>query len=214
MTVQEMLYLMGTLGIGESPAIQTDESTDLKYLNLANTILYRETASVNDDILITEEAQNNGDDFLFLENKSFIIIAVYCLPNPKPLDKVSSTKFFRLTTPGGESGLPRIFYKKKNKITYYPFQENVIYNFKILHAPSITPITTTTDEDDIPYPEEYHQTLVDGGLYYKFSQEGGFRSSSAKDQAEKRWEKSIKDLYNYFNGSNSIYKDLSTYRNL
>ena len=203
MKIKDMIYSMKVLGIGEVHDDETTEKIALIYLNLAHNQLYRETANLNDDVLEEETITSVANQSYFnLSRKPFLISELYRQGYDYELEGLSSRDFRKYKRINRTYGNPIIYNRKGRTINFFPIISDVPYTFDILFAPEITPLAMNTEEDDIPYPIEYHGVLVDGALYYLFQDESGFKNISKENESLKRWDKGRMDLVSYFYGYN------------
>lgn len=198
MKISEMIDLMGILGIGEVNSAE-EKATALKYLNLANAELYVRSFACNYNLFKKISTTS-------IPNQSYIELPVtpnniyrVLLPTlkialkPKTLLELSDLSFQR-----SPEGRPEFFAWSKKVIDFYPLQTGVAYPIDIVFQKSMEPLTEVTNEDDIPYPLQYHQLLVDGGLYWLSQSEGGFKSSQKIIDASNRWKIGKDDVATYF----------------
>lgn len=212
MNAKEMIAAMRTLGIGEVYTDDEVERISLVYLNLANEQLYRETANINDDIVIDETLISiPGRSFVSLVTNPFLICEVYRSGYKQEIEGLSRSKFNGYIRRNELVGDPVIYYRKKNIINFYPIMPEIPYTFYVSHAPEITKITLATSESQIPYPVEYHSVLVDGALYYLFQDESGFKNIVKENEAKIRWIDGKASLQSYLFGSDK--QSVNTFQN-
>ena len=82
----------------------------------------------------------------------------------------------------------------------------------VWYTPQPSLLTENTDESEIPYPPAYHPVLVDGGLYYLFQQEGGFKNTTKENEALIRWQNGKTRLLSYLYTSSGEF--LPTFSNV
>ena len=206
MNVSDMINVMKTLGIGQ---VYSDDETNqifLTFLNLANDQLYSETANINSGIFVIDPliTSNINENSIELSEIPFSISKVYPIGKTKELKGKSVLDFsdyqFENTSPGDP-----IFYTNIGKdISFWPFVNDISYNFKVIYTPERSELILETPESEIPYPVSYHRVLVDGALYYLFQDESGFKNPRKENAAMERWDKGRADLKSYFYGSNNM----------
>lgn len=212
MNVPQMLELMGTLGVGEGANVIPND-VYIQYLNIANLELYTKTANFNDDILEEFLGQNTaGSNFFDLPIVPHLITNVLPTGQKNPLVKRSRVRFDTYVYENPNSQIQPYIYKRvKNRLTFYPYNLNIVYPMNVYYAPPPAWLTINTQEQDIPYPIAYHKVLVDGALHYLFAGEGGFRSTKNQDRADADYAKGTKSLIAYLQGSNAHH--MGTFRN-
>lgn len=213
MNVAEMMSLMRTLGIGASYEDDYSKKTALKYLNLANDEIYRETAGLNSDILTNDILNSTlGNSSVTLAQTPFLIAEVFVQGQSNSLTGMSALAFAKYQFEHSNFvGNPLIYYKKANTINFFPIQSTLTYNLSIWYAPERTVLEENTTEADIPYPLSYHSVLVDCALYYLFQDESGFRNQQKENEALRRATKTKNDLISYFKSANR--QIISTFSN-
>ena len=212
MNVSDMLALMATLGIGEGTAVDEPNQIALQYLNLAHDQLYRETASLNANLLIKETLNNIANQAsITLAQTPFIIANILVQGETKPLAQTSLFDFVQFQSENPYSSTPSIYALQKRLINFYPIQADTVYSFDTWYLPERTPLMQYTLEADIPYPLSYQSVLVDGALYYLFQDESGFKNPQKELEAMKRWNKGRADLLSYLQGVNQL--KISTFSN-
>jgi hypothetical protein len=212
MNVQQMIELMGTLGVGEGSNV-VPENIYLQYLNVANLDLYTSTANFNDDILIFEDHQNVlGINSIDLEFMPYIINQVLVNGQKDPLFHTSLVRYNTIVfqNPNPQT-IPNIYTKQNYSLYFYPFNQGTVYSLNTTYSKQPEPLTLETQESEIPYPIAYHNVLVDKALCYLFDGEGGFRSTKNQDRAARNYEIGYKKLIAYLQGSNA--HRMATFRN-
>ena len=206
MLVSEIIDLMGHLSIGRDNVSADEEKIFLKYINLAHFELYQRTAGLNADLL-TKQTIASVDDTLTLTTAPFLISSVIDTKNRIILKKVSIFEGVESQLYAYES-IPGQYYCQKNILHLVP-SPKVPLSFDVWFVPQPAPLASSTFEADIPYPVAFQSSLADGGLYYLFQEEGGFKNSQKASEAQSRWlaAKSSLNAYLYNTGGNN----LSTY---
>jgi hypothetical protein len=179
-------------------------SLHLKYLNIAYGELYRETALINEGVSsffvfkdLYEEA--NG---IALEEDVMMVTSVFDMSTKKEL--VKQTKANALKAYEGRSG-PLHAFSAVSKASLlddkFPFQFQVFLypvpadaHVLITWIKKIIPLQEDTKSFELPYPADFHSILVDGGLWYVFQEEGGFKDSLKAKESKRRWEKGKQTL--------------------
>lgn len=202
MNVVDIISLMRTQGIGENFNDAELQKRYLLYLNLAHDELYTETAEVNSDVQKLVTLSNvAGQNFITLPEEASTVVLMLQPGKQKGLEFKTYSNFVLYKSKGPSYGDPMIAFRQKKKIMFYPYVGNAVLNFDVIYAPERTPLTINTIESQIPYPTAYHRILADGGLYYVFQDEGGFRSPEKESKAELRWRSGIQKLITYFTGT-------------
>ena len=205
MRIAELLELMGHLSIGNDNITPTEQAIFLQYLNLAHLELYQETANFNQDLLIKEElACEEGATSVKLSRTPYLISAVY--RGNSPLSRLSIGE----DTNRGVSSVSA-YSVRKDTIHFVSSQTSAV-PITVWYVPQPSPLTEATDEADIPYPIAYHPVLADGGLYYLFQEEGGFKNTQKELEAKKRWEIGKSRLLSYLYSSSG--QTFSTFSNV
>jgi hypothetical protein len=197
MQVSDILLLMGTLSVGNDNVTAGEKAVFLQYLNLANLELFRETASLNQDIFQEERLTfESGGQTKDLSGLPFTIQSVFDTTAKNILEPVSVMDLTLDERTSTTTGTPGKYSIQKKTVTLYPTpkMETLISVFLIGQPATLA---ENTQEDDIPYPPAFHDVLVDGALYYLFQQEGGFKSTSKELESRERWEKGKSRLLSY-----------------
>ena len=206
MNISDMIDIMRTLGIGEVYNDDTSQEIALRFLNLANDELYRETANINPNILTIDIIESfENESFFVLNSIPFSISKVYRIGSTVPLRGLSILEFNTYTIENPNPGDPAVYCVKGDVVSFWPFSPDVTYTFNTSYPVERTLLDITTIEADIPYPISYQSVLVDGGLYYLFQDEGGFKNPIKENEALRRWQKGKTDLKSYFYGSNKQF---------
>ena len=204
MNVSEMLSTMQNLGIGD---VYRDSDTNrilLNFLNLAHDELYRETASFNiNNFFIDTITSIANTTSIQLTKIPFLISNVFPVGFYVPgnelegMDFIDFTKYtIRFTNPG----VPLVYSNVGQELNFYPISPGIQYTFKIFYPPERTRLEINTPESAIPYPLSYHGVLVDGGLYYLFQDESGFKNTLKENEALRRWKSGKANLIAYLKG--------------
>lgn len=212
MNVADIINLMGSLSLESDNVSDGEKAIFLQYLNLVHLDLYAATANFNSDILVRENLANQQDsNEITLSETPFIINKVYI---PGTFTKLNPKSLFTLIEEDpdlSKTGEPTDYWAKKNVINFYPAQTKII-NTVIWYAPMSQPFTLNTQEDEIPYPVQYHNILADGALYYVFQDASGFKNPLKEEEAKMRWQKGKSRLLSYFYDGLDIPVD--TYSNV
>lgn len=211
MQIIDMLENMALLSVGPDSLTTKTKSIFLKYLNIANREIYGKTSSINPDIVINETIQvplNNST--VDVDKEIFSIYNIYVKDKRNPLFLKPYMDFIAYKKRGFfNQSDPEICSFRKKTVFIYPIKTNVQYELDIFYTAHCTPLTEATAEEDIPYPKTYHDVLVDGALYYLFSDEEGFKSVRNKLEAKERKEERLKSLISYLNSNQN--QNISTY---
>lgn len=212
MTVDKMISLMRTLGIGEVFNDNDSKRIALDYLNLANDELYRETANVNSKIFEkSTKTSVAGETSITLDSEPFSVIKVLSLASKRFLQPRSVIDFDTYMVQNTYFGYPRIYSNLGAIVNFYPIVAGTAYTFDIWSSKKRTLIDETMPESEIPYPSEYHGILVDGALYYMFHDEAGFKNTAKENESLRRWLNGKVNLTSYLYGSGRQY--ISTFEN-
>jgi hypothetical protein len=211
MQVSDLLGLMANLSVGLDNTTPTERAIFLQYLNLAHFELYQETASFNQDLIIQEEhdTQEDNKNLIKLNNLPYTMNTVYDLTHKKVLERVSRIDLLGEDPGLTATGYPQKYLIRKQYLELYPVQTDVT-QVSIWYIPQPTLLKENTEESDIPYPPAYHPVLVDGGLYYLFQEEGGFKNTTKENDARARWLAGKKMLLSYL--YNSSGQSISTFQ--
>jgi len=204
---------MKTLGIGNVLGDTDSEAIALQYLNLAHEELYSETANINCQNFINDSSLVSipNQSYVTLSFNPFTVLKVFPIGHSFPLEPKSILELEEYKFLNPSSGNPQFFNNIGKTLNFYPIISTSIYTFSSWYSPERTLLDANTPETDIPYPLSYQRLLVDGGLYYLFQDESGFKNPKKEDQALRRWESGKMNLKSYFYGSNKQL--ISTFRN-
>jgi len=211
MDVPALLTLMGNLSLGNDNITPGERTIFLQYLNLAHLELYQVTANFNQDLLIRENLANEQDsNKVTLSKMPYVVSSVYDVTRKNKLTRRSLADVLEDDPDFSQKGLPCHYFIQKNGVYFIPAQIAVT-PVVVWYAPQPSMLTEEMPEQDIPYPLAYHPVLADGGLYYLFQQEGGFKNTQKEDEANKRWETGKTRLLSYLYTSSGEF--LSTFSN-
>lgn len=214
MNIQDMIVLMGNLALGENN-YDDFKTIALKYLNLAHSELYRKTASVNSDIL-EEEVKVSAvpNNYISLNKDPFLVLSVFNGSDSTPLKQLDKISFFKYRTFNNITSNPSTYciYKKEKRIKFAPFDPSIAYNITTFYVPEVSLLELNTIEEQIPYPKSFHEVLVNGGLYYLFQEESGFKNTLKQNEFMDKWIRGKSDLISYFTASNN--QEITTFSNV
>lgn len=199
---------MGTLSLGNDNVSESERSIFLKYLNRSHEQLFAKTANLNRNLPINEQVANVQDsNDVVLGNSIFSMLKVYVPSLGREGGKLKYKDIFTLIEedPGlKEKGLPTNYWITGNTIHFYP-KQTAVFNTSVWYIPSITLFDLNTQEDEIPYPVEYHRVLADGALWYLFQDAAGFKNPTKEQEAKIRWEDGKAELLSYlYNSEDSL----------
>lgn len=204
MKVAELLTLMGTLSVGNDNITPTERAIFLQYLNLAHLELYQGTANFNQDLLVKEVlTTQEGLNTVTLSKMPYLVSSVYDATHKQPLKRLAVAE---ASDPAYiPQGTPQGYCMQKAILSFIPVAtvpaQTSAVSVVVWYIPQPSAFTEATEEKDIPYPLAYHPVLVDGGLYYLFQEEGGFKSSHKENEAKARWETGKSKLLSYLHSS-------------
>ncbi len=211
MQVAVLLTLMGNLSLGNDNITPSERALFLQYLNLAHLELYQITANFNQDLLLRENLANAQDsNQIPLTQMPYLVSSVYDVTHKKKLIRRSLGDAIDDDPDFSQRGLPCQYFLQKNILQFIPAQ-TAVTPVVVWYCPQPSLLAEEMAEQDIPYPLAYHPVLADGGLYYLFQQEGGFKNTQKEDEANKRWEKGKSRLLSYLYTSSGQY--ISTFSN-
>ena len=200
MTVKYLLTLMGHLSLGNDNIMPEERQIFLHYLNLTHFELYQVTAPFNQDLFIFETVSNAlGENAVTLRFPPYALQTVYDQTHQKKLTRTSLADLLEKDPGFTATGYPYQYFLQGSVVHFYPPQ-TAITSVRVVYTPQPTFLTEQTEDQDIPYPIAYHPVLVDGGLYYVFQEEGGFKNPQKAVEAQRRWEdgrsRLLSSLYN------------------
>lgn len=198
MTVLEMIQAMARMGIGLDDPTQDDRAVYLSYLNLAHLELYRKTAYCNPLIKPTEVIKKTLEQtgVIDLDDIPFMVKQVFDLTNKRLLVQTSYADLeSKEPAMDNVTDAPYYWYQEADTICVYPKKKDIDIRIRYLEQPK--PLTEETPEGDIPYPLAYHPVLIDGGCYYLFQGETGFKDQSRLGLVVGRWEKNRQELVSF-----------------
>lgn len=197
MQVSDLLGVMANLSVGLDNTTPTERTIFLQYLNLAHFELYQETANFNQDLILQENLANpENTNTVTLSQIPYVMNAVYDVTHKKTLNRISRADLLSLDPALSVTGDPKKYFMQKNILQFYPTQ-TAVTQVSVWYTPQPSLLTENTDESEIPYPPAYHPVLVDGGLYYLFQQEGGFKNTTKENEALIRWQNGKTRLLSY-----------------
>jgi hypothetical protein len=188
MQVSDLLGLMANLSVGLDNTTPTERTIFLQYLNLAHFELYQETANFNQDLILQENLANlENTNTVTLSQIPYVMNAVYDVTHKQTLNRISRADLVAQDPALAATGTPEKYFIQKDSLQFYPTQ-TAVTQVSVWYTPQPSLLTENTDESEIPYPPAYHPVLVDGGLYYLFQQEGGFKNTTKENEALIRWQ--------------------------
>lgn len=212
MQVSDILLLMGTLSVGNDNVTAGEKAVFLQYLNLAHFELYQETANFNQDLILQENLANlENTNTVTLSQIPYVMNAVYDVTHKQTLNRVSRADLLAQDPSLSATGTPEKYFIQKDSLQFYPTQ-TAVTQVSVWYTPQPSLLTENTDESEIPYPLAYHPVLVDGGLYYLFQQEGGFKNTTKENEALIRWQNGKARLLSYLYTSSGEF--LPTFSNV
>lgn len=212
MQVSDLLGVMANLSVGLDNTTPTERTIFLQYLNLAHFELYQETANFNQDLILQENLANlENTNTVTLSQIPYVMNAVYDVTHKQTLNRISRADLVAQDPALAATGTPEKYFIQKDSLQFYPTQ-TAVTQVSIWYTPQPSLLTENTDESEIPYPPAYHPVLVDGGLYYLFQQEGGFKNTTKENEALIRWKNGKTRLLSYLYTSNGEF--LPTFSNV
>ena len=197
MQVSDLLGLMANLSVGLDNTTPTERLIFLQYLNLAHFELYQETANFNQDLILQENLANlENTPTVTLSQIPYVMNAVYDVTHKQTLNRISRADLVAQDPALAATGNPKKYFLQKNILQLYPTQ-TAVTQVHVWYTPQPSRLTEETAEAEIPYPLAYHPVLVDGGLYYLFQQEGGFKNTTKENEALIRWQNGKARLLSY-----------------
>ena len=212
MQVSDLLGVMANLSVGLDNTTPTERTIFLQYLNLAHFELYQETANFNQDLILQENlASPENTNTVTLSQIPHVMNAVYDVAHKQTLNRISRADLLSLDPALAATGTPEKYFIQKDSLQFYPTQ-TAVTQVSVWYIPQPSLLTENTDESEIPYPPAYHPVLVDGGLYYLFQQEGGFKNTTKENEALIRWQNGKTRLLSYLYTSSGEF--FSTFSNV
>ena len=212
MQVSDLLGLMANLSVGLDNTTPTERTIFLQYLNLAHFELYQETANFNQDLILQENLANlENTNTVTLSQIPYVMNAVYDVTHKQTLNRISRADLVAQDPALAATGTPEKYFIQKDSLQFYPTQ-TAVTQVSVWYTPQPSLLTENTDESEIPYPPAYHPVLVDGGLYYLFQQEGGFKNTTKENEALIRWQNGKTRLLSYLYTSSGEF--LPTFSNV
>ena len=212
MQVSDLLGVMANLSVGLDNTTPTERTIFLQYLNLAHFELYQETANFNQDLILQENlASPENTNTVTLSQIPHVMNAVYDVTHKQTLNRISRADLLSLDPALAATGTPEKYFIQKDSLQFYPTQ-TAVTQVSVWYIPQPSLLTENTDESEIPYPPAYHPVLVDGGLYYLFQQEGGFKNTTKENEALIRWQNGKTRLLSYLYTSSGEF--LPTFSNV
>jgi hypothetical protein len=159
--------------------------------------LYQETANFNQDLILQETLVTlENTPTVTLSQMPYAMHAVYHVTHKQTLNRISRADLLSLDPALAATGKPQHYVLQKNILQLYPPQ-TAVTQITVAYVPQPSRLTEKTAESEIPYPLAYHPVLVDGGLYYLFQQEGGFKNTTKENEALIRWQNGKARLLSY-----------------
>jgi hypothetical protein len=196
--VSDILDVMASFSIGSTHVTPQQRSLHLKYLNVAYEELYRETALVNEGVssLFVFKDAYEGHNGITLNEDAMMVSSVFDFSNRQELAKQTTANALKAYE--GCSGHLHAFsavldaFVPQFQVFLYPAP--VKAHVLITWIKNIIPLQEITKSSELPYPADFHSILVDGGLWYVFQEEGGFKDSLKAKESKRRWEKGKQNL--------------------
>lgn len=212
MLVSEMLEMMALLSVGSDALTPSTQNIFLKYLNLANQILYTDTANINPDLLVDESITTEVNvDSVELSTTPFSVPKLYTNGSDRPLQHKFFLDFLDLKRNMRLSGRPQFFTFRKNELSFYPIESGKQYTLDVWYVPPVETLRADTGEESIPLPVSFHHVLVDTALYYLFLDEEGFKETKKAQEAKERAQKGKGRLIAYL--YSNTCQTISTFSN-
>ena len=140
-----------------------------------------------------------GENAVTLRFPPYALQTVYDQTHQKKLTRTSLADLLEKDPGFKATGRPYQYFLQGSVVHFYPPQ-TAITSVRAVYTPQPVLFTEETQDQDIPYPIAYHPVLLDGGLYYVFQEEGGFKNPQKALEAQKRWEdgrsRLLSSLYN------------------
>lgn len=210
MTADEMVNLISTLGAGQDKPSPEDKKVFLSFLNLAYLELFTETFTNNYRIRLEEEELTITDGInANFAGRTILIYNVWLKSSNTPLEQGDLREILKRDPGLTEIGTPRFWFLFRNNLYTYPKQIGQL-NIGIRHMSEPPDLELNTQEVDIPFPRMYHQGIVDGGCYYLYQDEGGFKDGVKMKESIERWKTCKSKIACYFANTNK-QKSYSTF---
>lgn len=199
MDVRDILDTMIDFSAGGNNSSTEHRQLFLRYLNLACSELYSRTAMINPEAaFVYEIAEGDIEHRTEIDQPVLMVTEVVSIKNRITLQKVSEASGLKnaLLDPSG-SRYTSFSWRRTDPedgrgfdLLLYPFVTGQTKrdHLVVTAVRDLEPLYERSSEDDIPFPKAFHHALVDGGLFYVFQEEGGFRDSMKARDAKARWE--------------------------
>lgn len=224
MNVSDILDIVGDFSVSGSNVTDVQRTSFLRYLNLYKDSLYRKTAAMNGNLLQTQLFNENYDAgtgiTLTGTTNLMFVTSVINLQVNRALKQKSQIEAYQLYygDTAFRSGLPQIYTVTSSYTTgefvvfLYPVPTQNPVNIIIGYLDNPEDFTEDTVSVAIPFPQLYHQVLVDGTLWYVFQEEGGFKDSIKASEAKNRCQQGEQELMSFlqntFHESSGVMDDV------
>jgi len=221
--VSDILDIVGDFSVSGSNVTDEQRTSFLRYLNLYKDSLYRKTAAMNGNLLQTQLFSGAYDSGVGLSltgtTNLMFITSVINLKNNRVLKQKSQIEAYQLWYNNDEwkSGVPQIY----TLLSSYTTDEFVVFIYPLPsddvsmvvgYIENPEDFTEETPSVAIPFPQLYHQLLVDGTLWYVFQEEGGFKDSVKASEAKNRCMQGEQELMSFlqntFHESSEVMTDV------
>jgi hypothetical protein len=194
MDVRGIINMISSLSVGLDEPTQADVSVYLSYLNQVHLKLYRQTAPNNPFLVLGREILPVVDGIVSPTSEPFFMLRSIYTEQGTPLTASSLDNILKEDPRLTRRATPTQWYFSSNAISVYPLFTG---NVGVLYVKNPTLFNINTTEEQIPYPAAYHDVLVNGTLFYLFSQEAGFRTDGKMAEVKQLWEQQSQELLTY-----------------
>lgn len=206
MQVSEIITQVAQLGLNEDFPDEELQERILAYINRGHEQAYTEVAQYLEPINSTTEAVviTGGTGTIVGDVYSFI--SVVDVDNNRVLDPASASELEESDPALSQTGQPTRYYRIGNQIFTYPVNDT---NIRIRYVPQAQTLTAATTEAELPYPRNFQQVLVWGGLYWMSLDERDASTNAVLSVAGSNFQNLIGKMNIYLKGNGTSTKTVS-----
>jgi len=195
MNVSQIIDLVAQVSFNDDVPSATDRARILSYINLANNDVYQQVAQIGSAFLSNAQQLTLTAAAVDLPSDFFKSISVVDLTNGFTLSAKQVEDIEKEDPLLDATGSPVHFYIEGGQMKVYPAED---IDLRLRYTPNLALLEDNDSLSQVTYPAQFHQILVEGGLYYMFEDERDIRTNAEIARSEVRYEKLKTNLVNYY----------------
>lgn len=206
MQVSEIITQVAQLGLNEDYPDAELQERILAYINRGHEQAYTEVAQYLEPINSTTETVAITAGAGTIVGDIYKYISVVDTNAGRVLTPTTAAELEEADPALSQTGQPIKYYKVGNQIFTYPINDTSI---RIRYIPQSQELTAITTEAELPYPRNFQQVLIWGGLYWMSLDERDASTNAVLAVAGSNFQNLIGKMNLYLKGNGTATKSVA-----